>query len=277
GRFVDMTLGGRFDKVDLGGGKFAGLGTLSSGRLDIIEADKISVISKLKAKTKVKEIEIEKEKDIVRTSISPLILPKERERIAIIPAVTPKIKTRLKMAMEQSQDEIAGMGVPPVAPTTKAPIIPKPKIRTPIPFLFPGEKPRYVKEKPYTPYAYIEAKGKNPYWKQLDKRPLTKKSAQSISSRFVDEQISAHGKVVPMKVKMIKGKKVRPKKQAIDLKEDYFGTHRQKFRTWKQVKGKRTALKKGHFIELEKHRLDSPLETRGIMRGWGKRRTPFGF
>ena len=97
---------------------------------------------------------------------------------------------------------------------------------------------------------------------------MTRKSAMSVSSEYVDKNISARGRAVPSKKK---------KESLIDTGGDYFGINKRKFRMWKQKKGRRTKLPRGEFLERQPFRADKIGGQRALVKGRKKRRTPFGF
>lgn len=159
----------------------------------------------------------------------------------------------------------------------------KVSITPPPTFAFPGEIPafgfgfdipkppeEFITGKGYYPEAYIDAtKRKKAHWRRLSEKPMSEQTAMSVASEFVDKNISARGRAKASKKK---------KEKIIHTRDDYFGINRRKFRTWKQVKKRRTPLPKHEFIERQPYRLDMPLESKGIAKGWKKgRRTPFGF
>jgi hypothetical protein len=116
----------------------------------------------------------------------------------------------------------------------------------------------------YNAYEYVEST-KKPYWRQINKEPLTQRSAVGVMAETVDNNISAKGKIkkVPLK------KNEKP----VDTNNDYFEVNKRKFRQFKQTKGVRTKIP-NQLIELQKYRLDKPNEIRKIS---SSKRTPFGF
>lgn len=116
---------------------------------------------------------------------------------------------------------------------------------------------------PYIPQAYIDAtKGTKAHWRTLGK-PTDKATALSIASRFVDNTISARGRVTKAKgkIKDFGG-------------DNYFEVNRDKFRTFQQKRGRRTQLPNS-FIERQRFRADNPNEVIALQTS--RRRTPFGF
>lgn len=133
-------------------------------------------------------------------------------------------------------------------------------------FLAPQKK-RKEEEQGYDSYAYIQAtKPRKSYWKKLNTQPMTKRSALSQSAEYVDETISARGKV----------SKSSSKKNPVDTGDDYFGVNRFKFRTFQQKKGTRTALP-NQFIERQTFRLDKAGETKQIKTSRNLIKGSFGF
>ncbi len=257
-------------------GMSLGLGTIFKSDVDvkIAEKERLKYIEATKVKLDIEQLLIGKEKLLPAQKVITEQLTLLKEEAALKPQLLLKQQQTQIQQLKQVQKLLQ---VQPVAPPAVPPVPPP---VTPFTFFFPSEKPKYVKEKPYLPEKYVDAtKEKKAHWKRLSNKPMTFKSAMSFASESVDKTISARGRAVPMKPKIVKGKKVYPKK-VLDLGTNYFGVNRHKFRTWKQKKGRRTALKKGNFIELQKFRSDSVGEKLALQRGRGKvlkRRTPFGF
>ena len=131
---------------------------------------------------------------------------------------------------------------------------------------------KFTKQEPYDSYVRRDSLDKRKKrWEKVNERPLTKRSARSLMAREVDQSISAQGKIVkrpPIIQKVKKAGKVIRKVQkqvgAYDTKDKYYEKNQHKFREFKSRKGTRTPLPTGQYIELQKHRLDHPLEKRGI-------------
>lgn len=114
---------------------------------------------------------------------------------------------------------------------------------------------KITKGNSYDSYAYIEStKPKKSYWLKLNKKPLTKSSAVSLSARFVDQNISAKGKIIKNK-----------SKNPIEIKDNYYEQNKYKFREFQQRKGTRTKLPNS-FIEKQKYRLDNLGERKTIQK-----------
>lgn len=153
-----------------------------------------------------------------------------------------------------------------------------PNVPTGAGFSFPEEFqlifPRVKKEEEsgtkegYIPEALIDStKTHKAYWKKLSNKPMTKRSALSVSAEYVDNEISARGRIM----------KVKTNKEIIDTGEDYFGKNSYKFRTFQQKKGVRTNLPNS-FIEKQRYRADNPKEIMTLkIEKQNSRRTPFGF
>jgi hypothetical protein len=117
------------------------------------------------------------------------------------------------------------------------------------------KKKKVLKEQGYDSYVYIDATKKNKaHWEQLNKKPLTKESALSMASREVDNTISARGKIVKTKPKIVKGKEVR--QEVVNTDDKYFEINRYKFRDYQQRKGTKTQLP-NQFIERQRYRADN--------------------
>lgn len=130
------------------------------------------------------------------------------------------------------------------------------------PFPFMQEKGKVSREQGYNAEAYIQAtKPKKSYWLKLNKQPLTKKSALSESAKFVDNTISARGRIV----------KAKSKQRPIDTGENYFGINRNKFRTYQKRKGVKSELPNS-FIEKQKYRADSNNEVLALQIGKQEKR-----
>ena len=261
--------------VEFGESRFASIGVLSS-RFNIIEREKekIKELSKARTRLKQKQKEALTQPSILNSQL--LVDTKLKQEQALIPLQA--LKQREVLKQDIAQDTVSVLSSvthkPKITPSVSAGI----GGAFGFGFLFPGEKPTITKQQPFNAYAYIDAtKKKKAHWKKVNAIPLTKRSAMSQAAKYVDENISSRGKVMKSKpiFKMVKGKKKKVVQKAKDTGEDYFGTNRPKFRTWKQKKGRRMALPSGHFIERQPYRLDKPGELRGIAKG--RRRTPFGF
>jgi len=212
-------------------------------------------MTKVKPKIKEKFAEEELSLEFMKTGI--------KEETALISAITPiqaqiqKIELRQKFRVPKTP-----MITPP------SPVI---NITYPEKIIFGLELPierkaKIVEKEGYDAYAYIDAtKKRKARWKKLNKEPLTKESALSESARYVDTTISARGKVM----------KSKSKKKPIDLRENYFEDNRQKFRTFRQKRGRRTELPNS-FIERQKYRLDTRGETRRLQKEKSVR-SMFGF
>jgi len=224
---------------------------------------------------KTKTIEVTKEKEKVAvTPISDFMLltvPIEKQ----VP--TERVSLKQPQLFKQVQKFTKKQVVVQPIPTTFASVM-FPAEAFKFRFAFEGpEKKVITKEEPYDAHAYIDAtKKKEAYWKKLNIKPLTKISAVSMASEYVDLNISARGKVTKVKPTLRKGKKVMPK-EVIDTGNRYWDINRHKFRTFQQKGGIRTKLP-NQFIELQKFRIDSPGERRTLkVERQKKRRTPFGF
>ncbi len=166
-----------------------------------------------------------------------------------------------KQPQSELQKQKLELRQPSIRPKPTTPRIPKPTFE----FIYPEEfrfkfgeteEKKKLKEKQvgYNAFAYIDAvKPNKAYWKQLNEKPLTQKSALSKVAEFVDNTISARGKIT----------KSTSKEKPIDTREDYFGVNKYKFRQFQQKKGVRTKLP-NQIIELQKYRLDKLGETRNI-------------
>lgn len=293
-RFTGLQPKGKISPFgDLGGFDLGELGRIPTMQRSPEVAVTSSVLDLFK-KPKLKE---------ERELIKPIIKPEVKERVRIIPTSASSLLTGLDLAqptkvrerlvkvtasslltgqvLAQPQVQVPRLVQPQVFkqpqitvtgfPTPRVPVKPSAPPPPKIPkfgfFWFPGEKKETI-GKGYYPEAYIEAtKGIKARWKRLSKKPMTKQSAMSMSAKFVDEQISARGRIKPSKKK---------KEKIIDTGEDYFKINRYKFRQWKQVKGRRTRLPKHNFIERQPFRADKRGEQIALISG-RKRRTPFGF
>ena len=243
----------------------------------------ITSISKMRLGTEMgfKERITEIERTRLTTALSPVIVERtiEKTKTSVTPKVTlipmqsysQEIGLRQQMKMKQVS----------TVPSTSVPFVN-------LNFKFPGEtiiglpeieKERPIKQQGYYGEARIDAtKKKKAYWKRLNKKPMTKTSALSRSAKFVDENISARGRVVKAPQQFTKKGKLKP---VIDTGQNYFGMFREKFRTFKQKKGRRERLPNS-FIERSRYRSDMVGEVSQLKQAKRKiqksrRRTPFGF
>jgi hypothetical protein len=118
------------------------------------------------------------------------------------------------------------------------------------------EKSKQEKETGYNAYVRIDATKKiKAHWEKLNKKPMKENSALGIMAEFVDKNISARGKIVPVKLKQ--------KEELSKQKNTYFDSNSYKFREYKIRKGtkQKTPLT---FIERESYRVDSPGEIKGL-------------
>jgi len=160
---------------------------------------------------------------------------------------------------------------PPVVPEVPIPIVPtdtskKPPL--PVMFRYPGQ--RDTEKIAYDAYA----KNVKKIYVKVNDNPMTRSGAKDIMARVIDNTLSSSGKI----------KKVRVKPNTkVSSGDGYFELTSNKFREWKQVKGKRK-LTPNHFIEFRNKRLDMPGETRGLTvaqfksqgkLGRPKKKTPF--
>jgi len=228
-----------------GMGNLSNLGTkeISGLSLKNISLNKNLEISKEKTKlkdlTKTETIEVFKFENVLRTEqLQKQELKQEQ-----------KLKQELKFAQP-----------------SKPPLLSPPLLSPILNFFFPEETfrigfPEEKKQKElikqgYDSYALIEStKPRKIYWKKLNKKPLTQKSALSLSAEYVDNSISAKGKIAKSKSKI----------EPIDTKEDYFGINKFKFRTFQQRKGVKTKLP-NQFIEKRRYRLDKIGEVKKIQK-----------
>lgn len=274
------------------GGVFSG--TAPTGRIGLLDTGKISPLGELGkfgdlgvTKTRVDtrqasslltgQISKPEIREREKLKLAPRL--KERERLAQPTAsklltgqsfVQPQLQIpRLAQPQILRQPEVFRYPTPTITPTPtpKPPrekIPKKPKLPKFIPFWFAGEKPRYKKEIPYDSFALIDAtKERKRYWKKLNTQPLTRSSARDLGAEYIDREISATARISPQKTKIIKGKKVKPKQIALDLKSNYFEINRHKFRDWEQKKGQRVQTP-NQIIERQPYRQDSPTERRQL-------------
>jgi len=213
---------------------------------------------------------------IERTDLFPKNLSIVKEDVIIKQEVTPKetIKFKQDLSLKQIQEPIQIIGTT-ISPKPPSPIPPKPKPPKPKPPIYINPRlarAKFTKQEPYDSYVRRDSLDKRKKrWEKVNERPLTKRSARSLMAREVDQSISAQGKIVkrpPIIQKVKKAGKVIRKVQkqvgAYDTKDKYYEKNQHKFREFKSRKGTRTPLPTGQYIELQKHRLDHPLEKRGI-------------
>ncbi len=251
--------------------------------------------SELISKTKVKSFSILSKAWGAENASRTRLLSKERsasaERTIMVPLAIFKSDTIVKEREKQS----AGPATP--LKIEQKPLV-KPQIpkggepTSPVSPLFPGEKPpkdvgypylprkkeALKKETPYDAYAYVEATKRNKArYVKLNRKPLTQESAASMMARYVDENISARGKVTKAPTRIQKGKKqVQIKIMALDTGDRYYDENKRKFRLWRTRK--QLPLPSGVVIERQAFRLDSPGETEQIQKAGGTRvRNFFGF
>ena len=164
--------------------------------------------------------------------------------ISTIQGITPKEDTTTRQDQRLKEEQIFKTPSPTRTPTTP----------TPFNFIFPEEvrtdldlprKQRIAKKdnQGFNAYALIEStKPYKKYYKKLNDKPLTQDTAISKVARFIDNNISARGKIE------------RAKGTPVQESDNYFKIYNQKFR-----KGKGNTI-----IEKRKYRLDSAGEVKNI-------------
>lgn len=152
--------------------------------------------------------------------------------------------------------------------------IPKRPVGFIVPFLRPPRPTAYRKERRvgYNAFYLRDAtKDMKAKWVQINSpdEPQSKQSAMDKMARWVDNKITAKGKIKPItQTKTIKGKKKVIAKvfgRPLPRGSGYFGKTRHKFREHKVRKG-RKILTPQTFIEKQRYRLDQPGEVKKIHR-----------
>jgi len=225
---------------------------------------------KQREELKVSEREINKERFNFSNLISPRIKEETKEKQIFI---TPQINLQ-RLNQQEIQKQVTKQTQPnPIIPLIFhgeiKPPIPKPEINPP--FNFNREKTSTSKEQPYNVMIRRDAtKFNKARWEQINTQPLTRESAMSMGARDVDETISARYKITKAKevVQQVRDKvgnwvdrKIQPK--AVDTGDDYYKSNQNKFRTFRQVRGKKINMPMT-YIERAKYRSDHPQEVQTL-------------
>jgi hypothetical protein len=106
-------------------------------------------------------------------------------------------------------------------------------------------------------------KNRKARWEKVNQKPLTKESALSLAAQQVDNTISARGKIIKTKPKIVKGKEI--KEEVVETGDEYFKINKFKFRDYQQKQGAKSKLPNS-FIERQKYRADSRGEVTKLKR-----------
>jgi len=119
------------------------------------------------------------------------------------------------------------------------------------------EKKRIIKvlKQPQSYDVYIKAPKKNKFVK-VTKKPVGLQEARDTRNFFLDETTSRTGYIKPRQVK--------PSKLQYDIPKNYAKMTREKFRTFKQVKGVKTKLQPERVIEKGKYLIDTEGEKKQL-------------
>ena len=268
-RFKDFgVLSTRFD-VGLGESRFRDMGVLST-KFDVIEKEKVKERLISRAELKLREKEAIKEFGISKPMTTSIIKTAQKEAVALIQP------SKVKEVQITEQEQQAQALISPITTIT-----PKPSV-TPVPvgfggfgFFFAGERIPYQKKEQvgYNAYAMKGATTTGKHWKKLNTKPLTKSGSFDVSARYVDENISARGKIESIKhTRTIKGKKKLIPKMFKKLTEgdNYFQIQSHKFRG-KIIKGKEQPIH-NTFYEKKIYRADHKQETKTLVQEAKKER-----
>ena len=197
-------------------------------------------ISKTKSKQKQKQLTKQKQTQ------------EQKQRLLQKQAQIQGLRLRLKQAQIQKlRDRIF---VPKLRLIKRPPIIPI-KISTTTKIL---RKRKRRKAKGYNVFArpLKKRKGKRPKLIKFNKRVLTKQRARDYRNYLIDTSLSRTGSIRATKGEGSKG--------ILRVPKGYSRKTTKKFRRFRQVKGKRKALRKGKVIERSGHLLDTRAERRKI-------------
>jgi hypothetical protein len=185
----------------------------------------------------------------------------EAQLTKIIQDQLPAVRTKQKeaQAVKQIQKEL----LEPVLKQTEV-VTPKIKIRiTPRPrpaskgtiFGWLNNKKQIIPKKTIAPSydVYVKHKGK---FRKVTKEPVALQNAKDLQAYAVDKSTARTSKLKPRKNK--------PSPLQYDIPRGYYGSTRNKYRDWKQTKGKRYPLKNNKIIERSPFLIDSFQEKRGL-------------
>ena len=254
-------------KTALGVGMYAGLappltrvgklGTKTLQDLRLRQLDELDL--KVKFKDKLKLDELTTEQGLI-TKVAP---PKTLVKTAILHTITKPAAVQSKILSTAQQDLIIS-----------EPAITSPEVDVPwetsLNIKFPGEEDKkYIKYQGvgYNAWGKQSGTGK---WIKLNKKPMTRRGAESRGAEAVDKSLSRRFKLEPVTItKTVKGKKKssirkykNPSKQ-LDRGNRYWNQAQVKFRPYKIKKGKAIPLRE-EYIEKSKFALDTKGETQKI-------------
>ncbi|KKM26736.1 hypothetical protein LCGC14_1581780, partial [marine sediment metagenome] len=198
--------------------------------------------SRQKVKTELREISKYKLQQKPRLDTSVIEISKELQKA--------KLSSRELEKVRQIQKQLSE---PKLQVVSIRPKIRKPKPPRPVSKLIPlwlGRK-RKIAEKPSKRKGYnvfVKPPKRKKYVK-VTKKPVVLTEARDARNYFIDETTSRQGYIKPTK------QKANP--LMFDIPKNYARATRQKFRTFKQKKGKRTKLPKERVIERGKYLIDT--------------------
>lgn len=185
---------------------------------------------------------------------------------------------KLRQKMKTLTAQKAKLARVSFTPVTISPV--RPRLVVPLPKKKKTKKPKKIsptKQPAFDVFARpLKKKGakKKPKLLKVNLKPLTKSSAQDLRNFVVDQSLGRTGTI-----KLTTGK---PKSPKVRVPSNYARITSAKFRSFRQVRGKRIPLRKGTKIERGKHLLDTKSEKRGItvrrrisqLHKQSKRKTP---
>jgi len=93
-------------------------------------------------------------------------------------------------------------------------------------------------------------------YSKVNKSPIAYNDARDLSAYAVDKSVA--------RTSYLKPSKQKPSKPQFLIPKGYYKQTKSKYRDWRQVKGKRTKLKKDKIIERSKYLIDSRGEKQQI-------------
>ena len=144
---------------------------------------------------------------------------------------------------------------PPITPPrARHPKIPTPTTKILLPFALRSKKKISALEKKYPSYdVMIKSGGK---FRKVTKKPLGLTDARNLRDFGIDNSISRQG--------LLKPRQVKPSPLQYDINPNYSKNVANKFRQYKQKKGKQTQLQRERKIERSKFALDTKSEVKQI-------------
>ena len=214
----------------------------------IKEKLKTSQVSDTKLREIIKQSQLSSQESLIKS------LNEQNVRVDILQksSVQQKQATKLKTVLSE-KEALRSKATGKLSTAIKIPLkIPKPII---IPPLVRGVvKNRLLKETTPKKEQLFRAQAKDKgIWKNVSRKPLTRSDALSKSARAVDKSTSAQGRIVP----------TAKRGRRTTFADPYFTNTRNKYRTFKIVKGKRVPLK-NQFIEHRRSRIDTISEQKQL-------------